>query len=62
MLTPPLLAGAVQLSETWPLPGLPVSPVGGPGGVPAMGVAEMATVELAVLAGEALSVTVRVAV
>jgi hypothetical protein len=62
MLTPPLLAGGVQLRETWPLPALAVRPVGAPGAVPAMGEAVMVTLDEAVLAGEELSVTVRVAV
>jgi len=59
---PPLLAGATHRSETWPLPALAVRPVGGPGGVPAMGEAVMVTFEVAVFAGEEPSVTVRVAV
>ena len=59
--TPPLLAGAAQLKETWPLPGLPVRPVGASGGVPATGEAVMVTLDVAVFAGAELSVTVRVA-
>ena len=60
--TPPLLAGAVQLSETWPLPAFAVRPVGAPGGVPAMGEAVTVMLDEAVFAGEELSVTVSVAV
>ena len=45
-----------------PPPALAVRPVGAPGAVPAMGDAVMVTLEVAVLAGEELSVTVRVAV
>jgi hypothetical protein len=62
MFTPPLLAGAAQLSEAWPVPGVAVSPVGAPGGVPAIGDAVMLTLDWAVFTGEELSVTVRVAV
>src|SRR5215471_7073283 len=62
MLTPPLLAGAVQLSWTCPPPGLAVKPVGIPGGVPATGDAVMVTLDVAVFAGEDESVTVSVAV
>jgi hypothetical protein len=62
MLTPPLLAGAAQLRETWPLPALAVRPVGAPGAVPAMGEAVMVTFDVAVFAGAELSVTVRAAV
>ncbi len=62
MLTPPLLARAVQLRVTWPLPEPAVSPVGAPGGAPWTGVDVMLTVDVAVFAGEELSVTVRVAV
>jgi hypothetical protein len=47
---------------TWPLPAVAVTPVGAPGGVEATGDAVTETVEEAVWAGEALSVTVSVAV
>jgi len=62
MLTPPLLAGAVQFRVTWALPAPADSPVGAPGGAPWTGVDVIGTVAVAVLAGEELSVTVRVAV
>ena len=62
MSTPPLLAGAVQLEETWALPVLAVRPVGAPGAVPAIGEAVIVTLDAAVFAGAELSVTVRVAV
>jgi hypothetical protein len=63
MATPPLLAGAVHVREILPLGRcVAVRPVGAPGGVPAMGEAVIVTVEVAVLTGAELSVTVRVAV
>jgi hypothetical protein len=62
METPPLLAGAAQLREIWPLPALALRPVGGSGGVPAMGEAVIVTLDVAVFTGAELSVTVRAAV
>jgi hypothetical protein len=62
MFTPPLLTGACQLRATWPVPALAVRPVGAPGGVPAMGEAVTVTLAVAVFAGTELSVAVRVAV
>ena len=35
MAAPPLLAGAVQLTLAWPLPGVALTPVGAPGTVTA---------------------------
>ncbi len=60
--SPPVLAGGVQLSAACPVPAVAVRPVGAPGTVAAIGEAVMLTVEVAVWAGEALSVTVSVAV
>jgi hypothetical protein len=62
MLTPPFDAGADHDNDTCPLPAPAVSPVGGPGAVPAMGEAVIVTLDVAVFAGEALSVRVSVAV
>jgi hypothetical protein len=57
-----VFVGALQLNVIWPLPALAVSPVGAPGGVLATGEAVTETVEVAVCAGDALSVTVSVEV
>ncbi len=62
MTTPPLLLGAIQFSVTCALLAPAVRPVGAPGAVPAIGEAVMVTLELAVLAGDELSVTISVAV
>jgi hypothetical protein len=62
MFTPPLLAGAVHDRVAWALPALAVRPVGAPGGVPAMGEAVIVTLDVAVIAGDELSLTVSVAV
>ena len=62
MLTPPLLDGGVQPSVTCPDPPVAVSPVGAPGTVPAIGDAVIGTLDVAVFAGDELSVTVSVAV
>ena len=62
MASPPELDGVVQFRLTEPLPGVAVRFVGAPGGVAAIGEAVTVTVEVAVRAGDELSVTVRVAV
>src|SRR5260370_332358 len=62
MLTPPLLAGAAQLRETWPVPALAARPVGAPGGVPAMGEDVIRTVDGAVVTGDELCMDGGVAV
>lgn len=56
---PPLLAGAVQLTLTWLLPGVAVTAVGAPGGT-AMGVTEVDADELRLVPAEFVAVTVNV--
>jgi hypothetical protein len=62
MSTPPLLAGAIHLSDIKPLPALAARFLGALGRPPSRGVAVIVTVDLAECAGAELSVTTRVAV
>ena len=58
MIALPLLAGAVKLSVTWPLPGVPTTLVGAPGSV--YGVRAPEAVDGALVPSALVAVTVKV--